>query len=138
VLSPPFPFPFPCAASPPANVVTPPRHVMLFSMEQRRARCHCFIYWQHFILLSPLSQAKTETLNLHHRHCPPSPDRPTPTLHCYKKVITTLATIPISHPCLHFASSLVRASHHWSSIRRRRSLSPSSHAHRLSAQRYSW
>jgi hypothetical protein len=38
--------------------------------------------------------------------------------------------------CLHFASSLVRASHHQSSTRRRHSLSPSSHAHRPSTQRH--
>jgi hypothetical protein len=39
------------------------------------------------------SWAKTEPLNLLHHHRPPSPDRPTPTLHYYKKVILTLATL---------------------------------------------
>jgi hypothetical protein len=75
------------------------------------------------------SRAETEALNLHHRHQPPSPDRLTPTLHCYKKVISTLATLPTTQPHLYFVSSLARAPCHRSSTRHHRSLSPSSHSH---------
>jgi hypothetical protein len=80
------------------------------------------------------SRAETKALNPHHRHRPPSPDHPTPTLHCYKKVISILATLPTTQPRLHFASSLARAPRHQSSTHCRHSLSPPSHIHRLSAQ----
>jgi hypothetical protein len=82
------------------------------------------------------SLVKTEALNPHHHRRPPSPDRPTPTLHYYKRVISTLATLPITQPRLHFSSSVARASHHWSSTRYHRSLSPRSHIHRPSTQRH--
>jgi hypothetical protein len=75
------------------------------------------------------SQVEIEALNSHHRRRPPSLDRPTPTLHCYKNVISTLATLSITQPRLHFASSLTKAQHHRSFTRRRRSLSSSSYAH---------
>jgi hypothetical protein len=39
------------------------------------------------------SRTEIEALNLHHRRGPPSSDRSTPTLHCYKKVISTLPTL---------------------------------------------
>jgi hypothetical protein len=92
------------------------------------------------IALSPHlpSQAKTEVLNLHHRHRLPFSDRLTPTLHCYRKIIPTLTTLPTTQTHLNFASSLARAPRHWSSTRRCRSLSPWSHAHYLSAQRHPW
>jgi hypothetical protein len=48
------------------------------------------------------SQAKTEVLNPHHHHRPPSPDRLTLTLHCYKKVISNLVTLPTTQPRLYF------------------------------------
>jgi hypothetical protein len=35
----------------------------------------------------------------------------TPTLHYYKKVISTLVTLLTTQPCLHFVSSLVREHH---------------------------
>jgi hypothetical protein len=54
------------------------------------------------------SQAKTEALNLYHRHRLPSSDHPTPTLHCYKMIISTLATLPTTQLRLHFTSSLAR------------------------------
>jgi hypothetical protein len=84
------------------------------------------------------SWAETKALNLHHHCRPPSPDSPTPTLHCYKNVISTLATLPTTQPRLHFASSLVRAPRHRSSTHHRRSLSPLSHAHRSSARHPQW
>jgi hypothetical protein len=82
------------------------------------------------------SRTETEPLNPHHRRPPHSPDSLTSTLHCYKKIISTLATLPINQQCLHFASSLARAPRHRSSIYHRRSLSPPSHVHCLSIQRH--
>jgi hypothetical protein len=80
------------------------------------------------------SRAKTEALNPHHRRRLPSSDHPTLTLHCYKKIISTLTTLLATQPRLHFASSLARAARYQSSTSRHRSLSPLSHAHRPSAQ----
>jgi hypothetical protein len=54
-------------------------------------------------------------LNPHHRHISTSPDCPTPIIHCYKKVISTLITLPITPPRLYFTSSLAKALHHQSS-----------------------
>jgi hypothetical protein len=82
------------------------------------------------------SQAKTEVLNPHHRRRSPSTDRLTPTLHCYKMIISTLATLSTTQPRLHFTSSLARAPQHRSSIRHHRSLSSLSHTHHPFAQRY--
>jgi hypothetical protein len=80
------------------------------------------------------SQAKTKALNPHHRRWPPSPNSPALTIHCYKKVISTLDTLHITQMCLHFTSSLARAPWHQSSTCHRHSLSSSSHVHRPSAQ----
>jgi hypothetical protein len=44
-------------------------------------------------------------------------DRPTSTLHCYKKIISTLVTLPTTQSHLHFVSSLARAPRHRSSTR---------------------
>jgi hypothetical protein len=80
------------------------------------------------------SQAEIKVLNLHHRRRLLSSDRSTPTLHCYKKIISTLTTLSTNQLCLHFVSSLARAPRHRSSTRRHRSLSLMSHAHHPSAQ----
>jgi hypothetical protein len=82
------------------------------------------------------SRAETKALNPHHHHRLLSLDRLTHTLHCYKKIITTLATLPTIQPHLHFASFQVRASCHQNSTHHRHFLSPLSHAHRASTQRY--
>jgi hypothetical protein len=82
------------------------------------------------------SRAETEALNMHHRHRLPSPNRLTHTLHCYKKIILTLTTLPTTQPRLHFVSSLAKAPCHQNSTCRRCSLSPSSHAHPPSTQRH--
>jgi hypothetical protein len=82
------------------------------------------------------SWAKTVTLNPHHGRRLPSPDRPNPTLHYYKKIISTLITLPITQPCLYFTSSLARAPRHRSFTRCRHSLSPLSHTHCPSTQRH--
>jgi hypothetical protein len=42
------------------------------------------------------SQAKIEALNPYHRHRLSSSDRPTLTLHCYKKIISTLVSLFIT------------------------------------------
>jgi hypothetical protein len=78
------------------------------------------------------SQADIEALNLHHRLRLPSLDHSTSTLYCYKKIISTLATLPTTQPYLHFAF-LARAPHHRSSTCCRCSLSPLCHAHHPSA-----
>jgi hypothetical protein len=106
-------------ASPPADVATPPRCVTLPS------------YGANTSSLLPLNLLVTL---LHHRRWTPSSDRQPSTLHYYKKVFSTLATLPITQPCIYFASSLARASHHRSSTCRRRSLSPLSYIYRPSAQ----
>jgi hypothetical protein len=73
------------------------------------------------------SRVEIESLNLHHRCRTPSPDRPTPTLHFYKKIISTLITFPTTQLHLHFIFSLARAPHHQSFTCHHRSLSPWSH-----------
>jgi hypothetical protein len=84
------------------------------------------------------SRTETEVLHLRYRHShrPPSPDSLTLTLYYYKNVIRTLVTLLTTQPYLYFTSSLARAPRHQTSIHRRCSLSPSSHVHRLSAQRH--
>jgi hypothetical protein len=108
------PFFLPGGASPSADVTTP---------------CHASFPWSQDELTASTSpsgnvsshrlpsRAKIEALNLHHYRRSPSLDRPTLTLHCYKKVISTLVTLPITQPHLHFTSSLARAQRQWSSTR---------------------
>jgi hypothetical protein len=50
-------------------------------------------------------RAEIEALNLHHHCRSPIPDSPTPTLYCYKKVISILSTLSTTQLCLYFASS---------------------------------
>jgi hypothetical protein len=52
------------------------------------------------------SGAENEVLNPHHRRRPASLDRPTLTIHRYKKVISILTTLSITQLHLYFASSL--------------------------------
>jgi hypothetical protein len=123
--------PLPSDAPPPADVIVP---------------CHASFPWsQNELVASASSSGKasphrlpsrttSEALNLHHCHWPPSLYSSTPTLHCYKKVNSTLATLPTTQLCLPFASFLAKAPHHRSSTRHYRSLSPQSHAHHPSAQ----
>jgi hypothetical protein len=102
-------------------------------IELRRARCLSFIFRRHLFCRLP-SRTKTEALNPHHRRRLPSPDRLTLILHCYKKIISILITLPITQPHLHFVFSLARVPCHQSSPRRGRSLLLLSHAHCHSAQ----
>jgi hypothetical protein len=67
---------------------------------------------------------------------PPSSDRSTPIIHCYKKVISIIVTLLITQLCLYFASFLARAPRHRSFTYHCRSLSLSSHTHHPSAQRH--
>jgi hypothetical protein len=46
------------------------------------------------------SQAETEALNPYHHHRLPSSNRPTSTIHCYKKIISTLITLLTTQSCL--------------------------------------
>jgi hypothetical protein len=66
-------------------------------------------------LVTSPSRAETETLNLLWL---PSLNRPTPTLHCYKKIISTLVTLLTTQSYLHFTSSLTRVQRHQSFTRR--------------------
>jgi hypothetical protein len=84
----------------------------------------------------PPSRTETEALNPYHRYRSLSPDSPTPTLHSYKKDISTLVTLPTTQLLLHFTSSLARTPRHWNSMCHRHSLSLPSHAHRPTAQRH--
>jgi hypothetical protein len=124
------PFPFPDVASPPIDIVT------------RVVPCHAsFPLSQDELVVSASSssnalscwlpsQTETKALNLHHRRRLPSSDRSTPILHCYKKIISILITLPTTQSRLHFASSLTRAPRHWSFTCRRHSFPPLSHAPR--------
>jgi hypothetical protein len=122
--------------------LSPPRcHLSSGRCLHTAASCHSSFSWSHDeldasaslsgnISSCPLpSRAKTEALNLHHHCWPPLSDHLTPTLHCYKKVMSTLASLPATQLCLHFASSLARAPRHQSSTCHRRSLLPLSHTH---------
>jgi hypothetical protein len=71
--------------------------------------------------------AETKVLNLHHHHQPPFLDNPTPTIHCYKKIISILITLPTNQSHLYFVSSLTRAPRHQISTYHCHSLSSSSH-----------
>jgi hypothetical protein len=44
------------------------------------------------------SRTETEALNPHHHHLPHSSDRLTSIIHCYKKVVSILATLPTTQP----------------------------------------
>jgi hypothetical protein len=66
-------------------------------MQSRRALCIRFIFdnaSSHYFL----SRAEVEALNPHHHCQPPSLDRSTPTLHCYKNVILISATLSTTQP----------------------------------------
>jgi hypothetical protein len=80
------------------------------------------------------SRVETRVLNSHHHGRPPSPGRPTHTLHYYKKIILTFVTLSITQSYLHFIFSLAKASHHQSSTHYRCSFSPLFHIHRPSTQ----
>jgi hypothetical protein len=74
------------------------------------------------------SRVETGALNPHHHSKSPSPDRLTPTLHYYKKIISILLTLTTTQSRLYFVSSLARAPRHWS-FTHRHSLSPLFHTY---------
>jgi hypothetical protein len=104
------------------------------------ASCHTSFLWSQYKLIAPasffsnasscrlLSWVETEVLNPHHHRRPHSSDHPTPTLYCYKNIISTLTTLPITLSRLHFTSSLDRVTHHRSSTYGHHFLSLPSHA----------
>jgi hypothetical protein len=93
----------------PINVISslfPPRRCLSSGRRrhERTGRVTLPSYGAKISLLSPLlssgndsprhlpSQVKTEALNPYYRRRPPSLDCSTPTLHCYKKVISIMAS----------------------------------------------
>jgi hypothetical protein len=122
------PFLIPGAASPPADVITPPRRITHPSHGVKTRSLpplHILIMLRRHLS----SRAKIEALNLHYRRRSPSLYRPSLTFHCYKNIISTLATLIITQPHLHFASSLAIAPRHRSFTHHCHSLSPPSHAY---------
>jgi hypothetical protein len=101
------PFSLPGNASPPADVAIPQRHITLLSHGELVASASSF---GNALSRRLSSRAKIEALNTHHHCRSSSPYRPIPTLHYYKKIISTLVTLLITQPHLHFASSV--AEHH--------------------------
>jgi hypothetical protein len=106
------PFPLVGAASPSATLL---RHVTFhfhgvktisLSPLQLSATLHSVAAW-----------VEIEALNSHRRRKPPSLDNLTLSLHCYKKVISTLVSLPTTQLYLYFASFLARAPRHRSFIR---------------------
>jgi hypothetical protein len=124
-------FPLPGAASPPTDVAMPCHTSFPWSQDEIDASASSSRNASSGRLHS---RAETEALNLHHHCWPPFLNCLTPTLHCYKNVISILATVPTTQPRLHFGSSLARAPCHRSYIYRCRSLSSSSHTNYPSVQ----
>jgi hypothetical protein len=85
------PFLLPGVASPFADVIASCHTVFLWSQDELaastssidNASSHCLP-----------SRVEIKALNLHHRRRPPSLHCPTHILHCYKKFISTLDTLP--------------------------------------------
>jgi hypothetical protein len=96
---------FPFLVSPLLRPTSPHHHAVshFLPIESRRSRCLRFIFWQRSLRL--LSRNRTiESAP------PPSATLPRPPiLHCYKKVISTLATLSTTQPRHHFTFSLARA-----------------------------
>jgi hypothetical protein len=74
--------------------------------------------------------SRTETLNPYYHNMTLFLYRPTLILHCYKKIILILITLPTTQSRLYFTSSLAKSPRHRSSTRRCHSLSSLSHVHR--------
>jgi hypothetical protein len=133
VSCPPFPLPVP-----PLLWLTSSHHRAVsrfLPIELRRAHCLCFIFRQYFVS-SPSHSSRNWSIKSTLSPQLPSSDRPTPTFHCYKKIISILITLPTTQPRLHFVSSLARAPRHQSFTRRHHYLSLPSHTHHSSTQRH--
>jgi hypothetical protein len=103
--------------------------------------CHaCFPFSQDELIASASSSSNTLSGRIPSRATPPPqatlPRPLTPTLQCYKKIISNLTTLHTTQLHLHFASSLPRAPRHRSSTSRSCSLSPPPHTYYPSAQRH--
>jgi hypothetical protein len=74
-------------------------------IKPNRARCLRFIFRQQFVSLPPLS---SRNWSIESAQLPQATlfGPPTFTLHRYKMIISTLATLPITQPCLHLTSFL--------------------------------
>jgi hypothetical protein len=123
--------------------LSPPRCRMCFDRYRRTAApCHASFplsqdelaasgsFFGNTLFCRLSSWVKTKALNSHHRRRLPFPDHLTSTLYCYKNIISNLATLSITQPCLYFTSSLVKAQHHRSFTRRSCSFSSLSYIHR--------
>jgi hypothetical protein len=102
--------PFPSPVPPLLRPMSPHRRAVsrFLPIKPRWARCLHFIFRQRFIRSPPLS---SWNWSIESASSPQStlPNRPAHTLHCYKKIISTLLTLPITQLRLYFASSLARA-----------------------------
>jgi hypothetical protein len=122
------------AASPLVDIITPSRHVTLLSHGAKMNSLHSLYLLTTLRPVASPTRSEIEVLNLHHHRWPPSLNSPTPTHHCYKKIISILINFPTTQPRLYFASSLTKAPRHQSSTHHKRSLSPSFYVHRPSTQ----
>jgi hypothetical protein len=82
------PFPLSHLAFPLADVATPSYHGMLPSHRAKISFAASALSSGNTSYCHLPSQVKTEALNLHHHCQPPFLERLTPTIHCYKKVIS--------------------------------------------------
>jgi hypothetical protein len=100
----------------------PPRCRFSFG-RRRHATTPCVTLPSHWVKTSSLPPLHllamlhpvTSPLEPKLRICITVTGRP-PTLHCYKKIISTLITLLITQPSFHFASSLAIAPCHWSTF----------------------
>jgi hypothetical protein len=95
------PFSLPGAASPTIDVAT--SYHASFPLSQDELAASTSSFGNALSRYLP-SRVETKALNLHHCCRLPSPDHPTITLHCYKRIISTLATLSVTQSRLHFAS----------------------------------
>jgi hypothetical protein len=130
------PFPLLGGTSPSANIAILPCRVTLpYHRVKMSSLSPLHLSAMLYLISSPLklkSKLWIRTITTTHR--PPSPCSPTPNLYCYKKVISTLVTLPTAQPHLYFTSFLARAPHHRSPTHCHRSLSLPSHNYYPSTQ----
>jgi hypothetical protein len=127
-------FPLPSATFPSIDVVMPCHASFLWSQDEHVTSASSFGNASSYRLSSRVKTSIESTPQL----SAPFPDSPTPTLYCYKKVISILTILPTTQLYLYFTSSLARASCHQSSTCHHNSLSPLSRAHHSSAQQHLW
>jgi hypothetical protein len=120
-------FLLPGATSPSTDVATPPRRVVLPLYEAKMSSLPSLYL---LVMLCPVASS-LQPKSKYWIHI-------TTTLHCYKKIISTLITLVTTQSHLYFTSSLAKAPYHLSFTHCRRSLSSTSYAHHPSAQWHLW